>query len=281
MVGYSIFDGTMVEMAWPEIENAAREGAIVILPTGVIEEHGPHMGLGVDIYCSHLVSKLARRELEARGKRTLVAPPFYWGMNNATGSFPGSFSVRKETMKAVLYDILVSLKRWGLTHVFVNNWHGDQDHNLAILEAIQEARTDTGTRAYAVLEYSIAKRLGLSATEAYVIVYESPCPSQPPPKFLQIHADALETSVMAHYFPDHVNAELARTLKPTYLTLEDLMVWRRGWSNARKVTPLGYFGDPASFDPEAGKRVIESYARTLADLIETFLEGNYKAFKIE
>ena len=49
-MGYSLFDETMVDMAWPEIEKAAQEGAIVLLPTGVIEEHGPHMGLAMDIY---------------------------------------------------------------------------------------------------------------------------------------------------------------------------------------------------------------------------------------
>lgn len=37
-MGYSIFDETMVDMAWPEVEKASREGAIVLFPTGVIEE---------------------------------------------------------------------------------------------------------------------------------------------------------------------------------------------------------------------------------------------------
>ncbi len=48
--GYSIFDETMVDMAWPQVERAAREAAIILFPIGVIEEHGPHMGLGVDTY---------------------------------------------------------------------------------------------------------------------------------------------------------------------------------------------------------------------------------------
>ncbi|KUO70269.1 MAG: hypothetical protein APF77_04340 [Clostridia bacterium BRH_c25] len=47
-MGYSIFDETMVDMAWPQIEEAVKEGAIALFPTGVIEAHGPHMGLGVD-----------------------------------------------------------------------------------------------------------------------------------------------------------------------------------------------------------------------------------------
>ena len=63
-MGYSIFDETMVDMTWPEIEKAAEQGSIVLLPIGIIEEHGPHMGLAVDTYIAYLVSKLAKHELD-------------------------------------------------------------------------------------------------------------------------------------------------------------------------------------------------------------------------
>lgn len=278
-MGYSIFDETMVDLTWPEVEKAAEEGAIVLLPTGVIEEHGPHIGLGVDTYCSYLMCKLMRRELEAKGIKTLITPPYYWGINNATGSFPGSFTVRKETMKAVLYDLLASLRRWGFTYVFNLNWHGETDHVVAILEAVKEARIDTGIMAYFIVPGWMAlniKRFGLTGKEEYIILQKPSPPTGPPPKYLNIHAASIETGIMAYYFPDQVNAELARTLKSTDLTFEDLMVWMQGWSDARKLTPLGYFGDPASFDPEAGRQLIEGGARSLANLIETFIKGNYK-----
>lgn len=272
-MGYSIFDETMVDMTWLDIEKAIGEGAIVLFPTGVIEEHGPHMGIGTDIYISHLVCKLTRQELETRGIKTLVAPPYYWGINSATGSFPGSFTVRKETVKAVICDILASLKRWGLTYVFIFDWHGDPGHNLAILKAIEEARFDTGIRAYRVLKASLAKRLGLTGKEAHIIIHETPPPPEDP---LRIHADGRETGVVMNYFPGQVNAEMARTLKSTDLTFEDFKVWAQGWSDARKVTPLGYFGDPARFNPEAGKQLIEGYAQNVANSIEAFTKGNYK-----
>ena len=76
-MGYSLFDETMVDMAWPEIEKAAQEGAIVLLPTGVIEEHGPHMGLAVDIYLAYILCKLTRRELESKSIKThILFTPF-------------------------------------------------------------------------------------------------------------------------------------------------------------------------------------------------------------
>jgi creatinine amidohydrolase len=272
--GYSIFDETMVDMAWPQVESAAQEGAIILFPIGVIEEHGPHMGLGVDTYLAYIRCKLIRRELESRGVKTLIAPPFYWGINRISGSFPGSFTVRKETMKAVLYDTLACFRRWGFTYIFLVNSHGDGEHNFAILEAVKEARIDTGIKAYFLLSEPDAKgRFKLTGKEQHVLIQPSFQSQEPPPKFLDIHAGNRETGMMVHYFPDQVNKELAKTLTSTNLSPSDLKAWDQGWDHARKITPLGYFGDPASFDPETSKKRMEGLVKTLADLIENFLKG--------
>ena len=103
----------MADMTWQEVERAARDGAVILLPTAVIEEHGPHMGCGVDTYLAYQTCLLARRELEARGIKALIAPPFYWGRNGTTHVFPGTFTTRAATMKAMLHDLLDSLRSWG------------------------------------------------------------------------------------------------------------------------------------------------------------------------
>ena len=80
---------------------------------------------------------------------------------------------------------------------------------------------------------------------------------------------------MWYYFPQLVNLEVWKTLKPTDLTLDDLLVWRKGGMETRKVTPLGYFGDPTTASPERGRDEIEAYGRTVAGVIDTFLQGHY------
>ena len=59
------------------------------------------------------------------------------------------------------------------------------------------------------------------------------------------------------------------------LTLKELEVWSKGGNEARKVTPQGYFGDPAAADPEKGKGEIETFGKVAAEAIETFLQGRY------
>jgi creatinine amidohydrolase len=248
--GYSIFHETMADMTWPEVEQAAKARAIVLLPIAVIEEHGPHIGLGADTYLTYYACKTVRSELEKRGIRAIVAPPFYWGITTSTGSFPGSFTVRKETMKAVLYDIHASLYKWGFTQVISLNLHGDQDHGVAILEAILEIRKGLGMEASGVCGEGALSRFGLTGQEPGVIVHKEPASAE----FRDVHAGAAETGAMLAHFPDQVNLELARTLQPQ----EDF-------------APLGYWGAPAKFDIKAAREYDEARYRMTADAIEGYI----------
>lgn len=270
-MGYSIFDETMVDMTWPQIEEAVKDGAIALLPTGVIEAHGPHMGLGVDAYGAYIKCVLTRRCLEAKGIKTLVVPPFYWGINNALGSFYGSFSVRKETMKNLLCDIFSSMKRWGITNVININHHGDPEHNSAIFESIKSSRNEIGINAYSLLSEGETKRFGFSGEEDFIIVMEEIDEGGVGSDYIDIHAGAGETSMMLEYFPGSVDVKLAKSLKPTNLTGEDLNEWRKGWDVSRKVTPLGYVGDPAGYQSINGS--LSEFAENAAYLIEKRIRG--------
>jgi len=75
----NIFEETMAHLTYVQIERAAEEGTPVLFPVGVIEEHGPHLPLAVDVYGSYLQSRIIRSELEKKGVSVLIAPPFYWG----------------------------------------------------------------------------------------------------------------------------------------------------------------------------------------------------------
>jgi creatinine amidohydrolase len=80
---------------------------------------------------------------------------------------------------------------------------------------------------------------------------------------------------MWHYLPELVNLEVLRTLEPTNLGFKEFLVWVKGGAEARKITPQGYFGDPATASPERGREGMESYGRIAAEAIDTFLQGRY------
>ena len=114
----SIFYNTMADMNWKEIEEMGHRDIPVLFPKGVIEEHGPHLPLATDIYFSYAVCKKIKTEVEIMNGKCLIAPPYYWGINHCTGAFPGSFSLREETMKSVLFDIFNNLNNFGFKRIY-------------------------------------------------------------------------------------------------------------------------------------------------------------------
>ncbi len=69
---------------------------------------------------------------------------------------------------------------------------------------------------------------------------------------------------------------MARTLTPTKLTMNDVLAWV---TDARRVTPLGYFGDPASFNADKAKEEFEKLAKLMADAIENQIRNNESAIQ--
>jgi len=271
----NIFEETMAHMTYLQIEEAAREGTAVLFPIGVIEEHGPHLPLAVDVYGAYLQSRMVKSELEKKGIKALIAPPFYWGINLATNSFAGSFICREETVISLLLDVLASLKRWGFEGVFFINHHLDGAHAKAIDQAIRKARIETGTGAYWILDQYVVKGLGFKGDEPHLLLHRSLMGSGGVSPYLNIHADVYETSFMWNYLPELVDLRVLKDLKPTQLTVKDLLVWRKGGKEARETTPQGYFGDPTAATPERGRESMETYGRVVAEVIEAFLQGRY------
>jgi creatinine amidohydrolase len=267
--GYSIFDETMVDMAWPEVEKAAKEGAVVLMTTAVIEEHGPHMACGIDTYLGYFLCKLTRRELESRGVRAVIAPPLFWGVNSATHVFPGTFAVRPETMKALLADIFASLKSMGFRHVFNINAHGDGQHKRAAIQAILEAQKATGLDIRYLVSENDIRQLGLTGEPpSWVLLHKAPPEGGAGSPYLDIHAGAGETGLVAAFFPGLVDLPMAKTLAPTRLQAQQVGEWLK---DARKTTPLGYFGDPASYNIEDSRAYVQEWCRMMAEAIAAYL----------
>ncbi len=216
----SIFRDTMAEMTWRQVQLAAQAGALVLLPVGVIEEHGPHMGLAADTYLAYWHAVGVRRALGAKGIKAVVAPPVYWGLTDDTSDFPGSFNVRPETMASLLGDILGNLNQWGFRRVFCMNFHGNRNQGRVLSEAVAASRSNLKLDAYDLrrLEVPLAPLFPRGRADAFRPDY---------------HSGAVETRVMAEGLPEDVDTRLANRLQP-----------QNGFR------PLGYAGDPASWTKE-------------------------------
>ncbi|MEU1950551.1 creatininase family protein [Nocardia rhamnosiphila] len=273
-----IFSGSMAEMTWYEIDAAAAAGAVLLWPIGVIEQHGPHLPAGTDVYVPTDRAQKVRAALAERGVDALVVPPYYWGVNVVSGSFPGSYSIRPGLMREVLADLFVSMAGDGFGHIFCFSGHGDALHNRTIYEAVETGTQRAPADISFVVDAALARRLELSPDDPLLTVHEDPAVAPPvtaPPvrcgpdgrAFADVHAGRWETAMMMESCPDLVREDVRKDLRPTDYGAGELAVWRRGYDDARRTTPLGYFGDPAGATASEGRDTQAATAEAAAAAI--------------
>lgn len=263
----SIFTETMVLNNWQEIEDYAKREAIVLFPLGVIEEHGPHISLGSDINWSHTICVKVKEKLYSLGCESIIAPPYYWGVNHCTSGFAGSFSLSPGTMSQVIFEILGNLNNFGFNKIFCFNYHGDSLHIDSIIEAIKRANSELNISARLVLEAMELKLHCWTGNEGFLTAFNPPYPlewfEEADPReqdLLDIHAGAFETAVMKYFCPEQVNADMALKLSSSSLDGNGLEKWLRGGSSAREAVPLGYAGNPS------GYKAVEKHINELVEL---------------
>ena len=262
--GDAIFAGTIAEMTWREVEDAAKQNAVALWAFGVIEQHGPHLPAGTDVYLPSARLRRVKALLAERGVPSVIVPPYYWGVNFVSASFPASFQVRPQIMIELMADIFASIVRDGFKQTFCVTGHGDALHNKTILEAIQRGRNETRTDISFLAEDSLLKRLGVSLSEAHVTPFTS-APSTA--AFPDIHAGQWETSIMLSICPALVHQDKLPSVPPVQFTFADLQEWRSAPEIARRKTPMGHVGEPALANPQAGQTELEASAAAMADAI--------------
>lgn len=247
----NIFKDTMTELSWIEIDALAKNDAVVLFPVGVIEEHGPQLPLGTDIYLAYAQAHDVWEVLSEQEIPCVIAPPFFWGGIRAiTKEFPGSFPCRKELVTEMIKDILGSLKRSGFSKVVLFNNHGDGEHITAILDAVKQSREMYDIQAYWIEYEDDLEQRGFNGKEDYLlpltpVPFEEffTCEKEIVDSF-DIHAGAFETAGMRECFPQFVKEELLEGLEPSMLKGEQQMRFGFGKKEDCEIIPNGYCGDP-------------------------------------
>lgn len=108
----------MQDLTWQEVDEYLQHEKVVFVPVGSTEEHGPAGPLGVDAYVAVTLAEDA-----AQRSGVLCAPPVWFGDSSHHSGFPGTISIRTETLMLLIRDICRSLARHGFTRIVLINGH--------------------------------------------------------------------------------------------------------------------------------------------------------------
>lgn len=129
-------------MTWKEATAARDRGAVVLIPIGTLEQNGSISPLAADTL---VADEVARRVATATG--SVVTPAVNFGYSPTFIHYPGTASLRPDTLRAVIADILDNLIANGFHRLIMVNCHV---YNEPIME---QAATEVRKRSDVLLGY--------------------------------------------------------------------------------------------------------------------------------
>ncbi|HET7342472.1 MAG TPA: creatininase family protein, partial [Methylomirabilota bacterium] len=114
---------------------AADRRSVVLLPLGAIEQHGPHLPLGVDLVGAEELARRIAPHLERGGWRVVLAPSLPYGVSSLAVAWPGTVSLSVATQARLIVEVVRGLARHGFRRVVLTNYQADPEHLRAIARA--------------------------------------------------------------------------------------------------------------------------------------------------
>jgi creatinine amidohydrolase len=217
------------EMTWPEVQAAVEVGrTTVVIAVGAVEQHGPHLPLLVDaVRGDRLALEVATRLGDA-----VVAPTIRVGCSEHHMGFPGTITLRKNTLEAICLDYAVSLARHGFTRLCFVPSHGGNFGPLA--EMLPDLRAAVGPDCRVDAYTDLV---------GFMDFWQAAVRDHEPDLVERVggHADIAETAEMLCIRPDLVRSDRAEC--GHMQTFDEALMNRIFTEGFRAVTPNGILGD--------------------------------------
>ena len=251
----------LADLSSPETAALLPGIEIVLIPVGAHEQHGPNIAVSTDTVSAE---SLCQAAAAIAGSHVAVAPAIPWGISWHHMRFPGTISLRPETLTAILEDIVTSLHAHDVQRFLFVNGHGG--NSAVIATACEEIKQFTGAEVvasifgYALIEEEARKRLPASgighggADEAAVVMAVMPQRGKP----------------QAATGPDIVDA----------MPESQALLAQYGGILARPYherTRNGVTGDARTATPELGQEILAAAGARLAEIIEVLLRESRAA----
>jgi len=246
-----------MEMTWADIA-AAGEAAgrwIAVLPLAAVEQHGPHLPLGVDAYIAEAYLARVRKILPEALPATFL-PVQRVGVSAEHLGYPGTLTLSAATAIKAWTEIGESLARAGLRKLLLVTSHGG---NVAAMELVaRDLRTRLGMLAVTVGWHRFGYPDGTFSGEE---------------RKHGIHGGDIETSLMLAAVPDAVRTENAAQATPATVAMAREFKWLGAYRPAgfawmtQDLNATGAVGDATQASAAKGEAALAHGAQAFVELV--------------
>ena len=235
---------------------------IAVLPVGATEQHGPHLPLRVDTALVDGVIAAAQSHL-ADDLKVLFLPTQAVGLSPEHARFPGTLTLKNETILRLWTDLAESVVASGVQKLLIFNAHGG---NVSVMDLVaRDLRARLGMLVYSASWFN----LPLIDAQGQDLSAQFGAPEQ---RF-GIHGGALETSMMLALEPNQVVMQRAQSFgSSAQLRAARFDILGNGKSaklawQMQDYNPAGAVGNAAAATADAGQALLDAAGRALAQLL--------------
>ena len=242
--------------------NGAIQETIAVFPVAATEQHGPHLPLKVDSAIVDGVIAAALPYLSA-DVPALFLPTQAVGFSPEHDRFPGTLTLKAETVLRLWTDVSDSVAATGIKKLVLFNAHGGQANFMDIVA--RDLRSRLGLMVFSVNWYGLPL-VGPQGEDVSTLF------SAHEHRF-GIHAGDIETSMMLALSPLHVEMQHAKNFASASETrAQQFSIVGNGKSaklawQMQDYNAAGAVGNAAAATPEKGAKVLDAAGRALALLL--------------
>ena len=245
-----------MEMTWQDVAGADTGRWIAVLPLAAVEQHGPHLPLGVDTYIAEAYLARVEKILPADLPVTFL-PVQRIGVSAEHLSYPGTLTLSAATAIATWTELGDSLARAGVRKLVMVTSHGG---NVAAMEIVaRDLRARLGMLAVTVGWHRFGYPDGAFTGEE---------------KRHGIHGGDIETSLMLAAKPDTVRMDKAPNATPATIAMAQEFKWLGAYRPAgfawmtQDLHPTGAIGDATLAKREKGDAALARGAQAFVELLQ-------------
>lgn len=256
----------LAELNTRQIQALDRQHTVVVIPGGILEEHGPYLPAYTDGYAIEAFTRELSRAIVGRpGWTVVVFPQIPIGNDpaNTIGArtiFPGSYTVRMATLRAMYMDLANELGDQGFRWIFLVHDHGAPNHHKALNQACDYFHdTYGGTMVHL---FGLKTVFLCCGTKDEFLSKDARTEEG-----FTVHAGADETSQLFYLRPDLIAPDFTSAPSLTARNFEDhvRIAKTEGWP--------GYFGAPRYATAAMGAQEFQKSSQNLIRVALQILDG--------